>query len=136
MPALAQALFTQVEPHCVLTMHDVSNIWRVPGLMESQGAHRTICQWVSHFVPSSPFASGCRTLYLRHHLPVGVALCTFVTICQWVSHFVPSSPFASGCRTLYLRHHLPVGVALVPSATAVGLAVCPSSMRAVSTSSD
>ncbi|KAF5836679.1 P-loop containing nucleoside triphosphate hydrolase protein [Dunaliella salina] len=38
------ALFTQVEPHCVLTMHDVSNIWRVPGLMESQGAHHTICK--------------------------------------------------------------------------------------------
>jgi CTP synthase len=26
----------------VLTMHDVSNIWRVPLLMQSQGAHATI----------------------------------------------------------------------------------------------
>jgi CTP synthase (UTP-ammonia lyase) len=43
---MQQALFTQVEPQCVLTMHDVSNIWRVPGLMESQGAHHTICKWV------------------------------------------------------------------------------------------
>ena len=28
----------------VLTMHDVSNIWRVPLLMQSQGAHATICK--------------------------------------------------------------------------------------------
>ena len=26
----------------MLTMHDVSNIWRVPLLMQSQGAHATI----------------------------------------------------------------------------------------------
>jgi CTP synthase len=26
----------------VLTMHDVSNIWRVPLLMQSQDAHKTI----------------------------------------------------------------------------------------------
>jgi hypothetical protein len=25
-------------------MHDVSNIWRVPLLMQSQGAHHTICK--------------------------------------------------------------------------------------------
>jgi len=38
------ALFCQVPKECVLTMHDVSNIWRVPLLMESQGAHNIICK--------------------------------------------------------------------------------------------
>lgn len=28
----------------MLTMHDVSNIWRVPLLMQGQGAHATICR--------------------------------------------------------------------------------------------
>lgn len=37
-----QALFCQVAPQNVLTMHDVSNIWRVPLLMQSQDAHGTI----------------------------------------------------------------------------------------------
>ena len=37
-----QALFCQVSDEHVLTMHDVSNIWRVPLLMQSQGAHATI----------------------------------------------------------------------------------------------
>jgi CTP synthase len=32
-----------VSPESVLTMHDVSNIWRVPLLMQSQGAHTTLC---------------------------------------------------------------------------------------------
>lgn len=44
-PAVAcclQALFCQVPPQNVLTMHDVSNIWRVPLLMQSQDAHGTI----------------------------------------------------------------------------------------------
>uniref|UniRef100_A0A383WIW8 CTP synthase n=1 Tax=Tetradesmus obliquus TaxID=3088 RepID=A0A383WIW8_TETOB len=36
------ALFCQVPPENVLTMHDVSNIWRVPLLMQSQDAHKTI----------------------------------------------------------------------------------------------
>lgn len=36
------ALFCQVPPASVLTMHDVSNIWRVPLLMQSQDAHATI----------------------------------------------------------------------------------------------
>lgn len=40
---MPQALFCQVAPHNVLTMHDVSNIWRVPLLMAEQGAHQTIC---------------------------------------------------------------------------------------------
>ena len=31
-------------PRDVLTMHDVSNIWRVPLLMAEQGAHVTICK--------------------------------------------------------------------------------------------
>ena len=39
-----QALFCQVPPSSVLTMHDVSNIWRVPLLMQSQSAHQTILQ--------------------------------------------------------------------------------------------
>jgi len=39
---LPQALFCQVPPENVLTMHDVSNIWRVPLLMQSQSAHKTI----------------------------------------------------------------------------------------------
>jgi CTP synthase len=39
---LLQALFCQVPPQNVLTMHDVSNIWRVPLLMQSQDAHSTI----------------------------------------------------------------------------------------------
>lgn len=38
------ALFCQVPAESVLTMHDVSNIWRVPLLMQSQGAHLTICK--------------------------------------------------------------------------------------------
>ena len=28
----------------MLTMHDVSNIWRVPLLMQSQNAHHTLCR--------------------------------------------------------------------------------------------
>lgn len=39
-----QALFCQVPTESVLTMHDVSNIWQVPILMQSQGAHQTICK--------------------------------------------------------------------------------------------
>lgn len=30
-------------PEQVLTMHDVSNIWRVPLMLQDQGAHTTIC---------------------------------------------------------------------------------------------
>eukprot|EP00878_Enallax_costatus_P036145 GHUV01040475.1.p1 GENE.GHUV01040475.1~~GHUV01040475.1.p1 ORF type:complete len:133 (-),score=22.64 GHUV01040475.1:591-989(-) len=37
-----QALFCQVPAENVLTMHDVSNIWRIPLLMQSQHAHKTI----------------------------------------------------------------------------------------------
>jgi CTP synthase len=37
------ALFCHVPSRHVLTMHDVSNIWRVPLLMESQEAHKVIC---------------------------------------------------------------------------------------------
>lgn len=39
---LLQALFCQVPAENVLTMHDVSNIWRIPLLMQSQNAHKTI----------------------------------------------------------------------------------------------
>lgn len=42
--SMQQALFCQVPTESVLTMHDVSNIWRVPLLMESQGAHHMICK--------------------------------------------------------------------------------------------
>ncbi|GAX75826.1 hypothetical protein CEUSTIGMA_g3269.t1 [Chlamydomonas eustigma] len=37
------ALFCHVPGKHVLTMHDVSNIWRVPLMLESQGAHKVIC---------------------------------------------------------------------------------------------
>lgn len=37
------AMFCHVPANQVLTMHDVSNIWRVPLMMQSQGAHLTIC---------------------------------------------------------------------------------------------
>jgi CTP synthase len=39
-----QALFCQVDTDHVLTMHDVSNIWRVPLLMQEQNAHHLICK--------------------------------------------------------------------------------------------
>ena len=38
-----QALFCQVPTKHVLNMHDVSNIWKVPLVMEAQGAHESIC---------------------------------------------------------------------------------------------
>ncbi|KAJ9516479.1 hypothetical protein QJQ45_011163 [Haematococcus lacustris] len=38
------ALFCQVPTEHVLTMHDVTNIWRVPLLLESQQAHHIICR--------------------------------------------------------------------------------------------
>jgi CTP synthase len=38
------AQFCHVPAHQVLTMHDVSNIWRVPLMLQSQGAHDTICR--------------------------------------------------------------------------------------------
>ena len=37
------ALFCQVPPSHVLTMHDVANIWHVPLLLASQGAHAALC---------------------------------------------------------------------------------------------
>ena len=37
-----QALFCNVPSKHVLTMHDVSNIWREPLMMEAQGAHKAI----------------------------------------------------------------------------------------------
>jgi CTP synthase len=38
------ALFCQVPTENVLTMHDVSNLWRVPLLMQEQKAHETVCR--------------------------------------------------------------------------------------------
>lgn len=38
------ALFCHVPANQVLTMHDVSNIWRVPLMLQSQNAHKTICE--------------------------------------------------------------------------------------------
>ncbi|KAI3426099.1 hypothetical protein D9Q98_008067 [Chlorella vulgaris] len=38
------ASFCHVPSSQVLTMHDVSNIWRVPLMMQAQGAHDTICR--------------------------------------------------------------------------------------------
>jgi CTP synthase len=37
------AQFCHVPSEHVLTMHDVSNIWRVPLMLESQNAHKVIC---------------------------------------------------------------------------------------------
>eukprot|EP00889_Picochlorum_renovo_P002408 jgi/Picre1/29438/NNA_004826.t1 len=37
------ALFCHVPANQVLTMHDVSNIWRVPEVLEEQNAHKTVC---------------------------------------------------------------------------------------------
>ncbi len=44
-PAVREKLaaFCHVEAGRVLGMHDVSNIWRVPLIMQAQGAHATIC---------------------------------------------------------------------------------------------
>jgi len=42
--SILQALFCQVPPEHVLTMHDVSNIWRVPLLMQSQNVHKVLCR--------------------------------------------------------------------------------------------
>ena len=33
----------QVAPDHVLTMHDVTNIWQVPLLLQQQGAHHMLC---------------------------------------------------------------------------------------------
>ena len=41
--AVSQALFCQVPARNVLNMHDVSNIWQVPLLLQEQGAHETLC---------------------------------------------------------------------------------------------
>ncbi|KAG1658793.1 hypothetical protein FOA52_011735 [Chlamydomonas sp. UWO 241] len=38
------AQFCHVPKEHVLTVHDVSNIWRVPLMMEAQGAHAVICR--------------------------------------------------------------------------------------------
>ena len=38
------ALFCQVPPSHVLTMHDVANIWHVPLLLAAQGAHAALCE--------------------------------------------------------------------------------------------
>jgi CTP synthase len=42
-PPPPQALFCQVPTKHVLNMHDVSNIWKVPLVLEAQGAHESIC---------------------------------------------------------------------------------------------
>lgn len=44
MHAQSQAMFCHVPNEHVLTMHDVSNIWRVPLMLEAQGAHHMICK--------------------------------------------------------------------------------------------
>ena len=43
IPPPPQAQFCHVPSKHVLTMHDVSNIWRVPLMMEAQDAHTVIC---------------------------------------------------------------------------------------------
>eukprot|EP00803_Ostreobium_quekettii_P006616 evm.model.scf_166.16 EVM.evm.TU.scf_166.16 scf_166:111012-113904(+) len=37
------ALFCQVKPESILNIHDVSNIWHVPCILEAQSGHTTIC---------------------------------------------------------------------------------------------
>lgn len=44
LPPPTQALFCQVPPSHVLNMHDVSNIWHVPLIMQEQDAHVNICK--------------------------------------------------------------------------------------------
>ncbi|PRW34103.1 CTP synthase [Chlorella sorokiniana] len=41
------AAFCHVPADQVLTMHDVSNIWRVPLMMQAQGAHEVLCRLLS-----------------------------------------------------------------------------------------
>jgi CTP synthase len=48
------AMFTQVPPRCVLAVHDVSNIFHVPLIMERQGAHKIISDTLSLPVVSDP----------------------------------------------------------------------------------
>lgn len=43
LQSCVQALFCQVKPEYVLNMHDVSNIWQVPIILQHQNAHETIC---------------------------------------------------------------------------------------------
>ena len=38
-----QALFCQVPVSHVLMLHDVSNIWKVPIMLETQQAHVSVC---------------------------------------------------------------------------------------------
>eukprot|EP00210_Caulerpa_lentillifera_P008485 g8094.t1 len=38
------SLFCRVRPDHVLTLHDVSNIWHVPLVLQQQNAHKIICQ--------------------------------------------------------------------------------------------
>ena len=38
-----QANFCQVPSSHVLTLHDVTNIWHVPLLLQAQGAHLAVC---------------------------------------------------------------------------------------------
>ena len=56
-----QALFCQVPIESVLTMHDVSNIWRVPLLLQARNrSPRTLCGFM-------PLCS-CRMLSVCHVL--------------------------------------------------------------------
>eukprot|EP00955_Chlamydomonas_euryale_P037682 350849-Chlamydomonas_euryale.AAC.2 len=43
----------------VLTMHDVSNIWRVPLILEGQDAHSVICRCGARGVAGRMWSAGC-----------------------------------------------------------------------------
>ena len=48
------ALFCQVPPEHVLTVHDVPNIYHVPLLLEAQGASATIAKRLKLNLPVNP----------------------------------------------------------------------------------
>ena len=63
IPPWLQASFCHVPAAQVLTMHDVSNIWRVPLMMQAQGAHDTICR-----ILGLGGAPGCDTSMWRQRI--------------------------------------------------------------------
>ena len=59
-PLSLQALFCHVPVGSVLTMHDVSNIWRVPCMMEEQGAHHVVIKTLGLTVRARGAGRGTR----------------------------------------------------------------------------
>lgn len=48
------ALFTQVSPRNVLSVHDVPNVYHVPLILAKQGAHRIIAETLRIAMPVDP----------------------------------------------------------------------------------